>query len=208
MVVYCSVCGEELLRKEVTFSALGHTEGEWVVTKEAEVGVAGEETLYCTVCGEVIDTREIPAITAYFEVEEGTTTVIDKEHGIIYGLSADGINDLEDYVEYEGGVLEYEYLGEYFGIGTVVNFVVDGEVYESYTIVIFGDLCYDGVIDAYDYSVLSAIINGDIEVEEGSAIYLAADLNTDGAVDAYDLSVISAVVNGDSEITQTPELVF
>ena len=207
-VVYCTVCGEEVSRETTVVDALGHTEGEWEVTKEAEVGVAGEETLYCTVCGEVIDTREIPAILAYFVAEEGTTTVIDKEHGIIYGLSDEGLDDIEDYVEYEGGVVEYEYLGEYFGTGTVVNFVVDGEVYESYTVVIFGDLNGDGVVDSYDYSVLAAMVNGDIEAEEGTALYLAADLFVDGAVDAYDLSVISAYVNGDAEITQTPEIEF
>ncbi len=207
-VVYCTVCGEEVSRETTVVDALGHTEGEWVVTKEAEVGVAGEETLYCTVCGEVIDTKEIPAILAYFVAEEGTTTVIDKDHGIIYGLSDEGLDDLEDYVEYEGGVVEYEYLGEYFGTGTVVNFVVDGEVYESYTVVIFGDLNGDGVVDTYDYAVLSAIINGDIEVEDGSALYLAADIFVDTAVDSFDLSVISAYVNGDAEITQTPEIEF
>ena len=112
------------------------------------------------------------------------------------------------YIEYEGGVVEYEYLGEYFGTGTVVNFVVDGEVYESYTVVIFGDLNGDGVVDTYDYAVLSAIINGDIEVEDGSALYLAADIFVDTAVDSFDLSVISAYVNGDAEITQTPEIEF
>ena len=105
-------------------------------------------------------------------------------------------------------MVEYEYLGEYFGTGTVVNFVVDGEVYESYTVVIFGDLNGDGVVDSYDYSVLAAMVNGDIEAEEGTALYFAADLFVDGAVDAYDLSVISAYVNGDAEITQTPEIEF
>ncbi len=179
-----------------------------MVTKAAEVGVAGEETLSCTVCGEVIGTREIPAITAYFVTAEGTDTVIDKDHGIIYGLSDEGISDLEDYVEYAGGVVEYEETDQGFGTGTVVNFVVNGEVYESYTVIICGDLSGDGVVDSYDYAVLAAMINGDIEVEDGSALYLAADIYVDGVVDIYDLSVLAAYVNGDAEITQTPEFEF
>ena len=146
--------------------------------------------------------------TTKFEAADGSTTVVDKENGIIYGLSDEGLTDIEDYVVYEGGVVEYEYLGEYFGTGTVVNFVVDGEVYESYTVIIFGDLNGDGVVDSYDYSVLAAIVNGDIEAEEGSALYLAADLFVDGAVDAYDLSVISSYVNGDAEISQNPDIVL
>ncbi len=145
---------------------------------------------------------------ASFEANEQTDAVVDKEIGIIYGLSDEGLEDIEDYVVYEGGIVEYEYLDEYFGTGTVVNFVVDGEVYESYTVIIFGDLNGDSVIDAYDYAVLSAIANGDIEAEEGSALYLAADLFVDGAVDGYDLSVISSYVNGDTEISQTPDIVL
>ena len=198
-VVYCTVCGDEVSRETTVVDALGHTEGKWVVTKEAEVGVAGEETLYCAVCGDVIDTREIPAMRAYFKAAEGSNIVVDKERGIIYGLE-EFFYDLEDYVDYEGGEVEYEY----FGTGTVVNFIVDGEVYESYTVVIFGDLYGDGVVDLFDYSVLTAIINGDIEVEEGTPLYLAADVNADSVVDGYDLSVISAYINGDTVISQVP----
>ncbi len=150
--------------------------------------------------------NDIPV--AKFEAADGSTTVIDRENNIIYGLSDEGLEDIEDYVVYEGGVVEYEFLDEYFGTGTVVNFVVDGEVYESYTVVIFGDLNGDGVVDSYDYSVLAAMVNGDIEVEEGSALYFAADIFVDGAVDAYDLSVISSYVNGDTEISQTPDLIL
>lgn len=80
--------------------------------------------------------------------------------------------------------------------------MVNGEVYESYTIIIFGDLTGDGVIDIYDVSTLAAIVNGDIEVDDGSAISFASDVFADGACDIYDLSVISAVVNGDMTISQ------
>ncbi len=40
-----------------TIKATGHTEGEWVETKAAELGVEGEESLCCAYCGEVLDTR-------------------------------------------------------------------------------------------------------------------------------------------------------
>lgn len=43
-------CGEKC-------DVLAHDEGEWVTTKDAEIGVAGEEALKCTVCGHVLDTR-------------------------------------------------------------------------------------------------------------------------------------------------------
>ncbi len=143
----------------------------------------------------------------YFEANEETTAVVDKDNNIIYGLSDEGLTDIEAYINYGGGSVEYVESDNGFGTGTIVNFVVNGVTVESYTIIIFGDLSGDGVADAYDYSVLTAIINGDIE-EGGSAIYLAADLYTDGAVDVFDLAVISSYVNGNSEITQTPETIY
>ncbi len=195
----CSVCGDSYVADCV--DALGHTDGNWVETKEPGVGVVGEETLYCSVCGDVVCTKEIPAINAIFEAAEGTTTVIDKENGIIYGLE-ERIFDINGFVDYEGGTIECVETANGFGTGTVVNFIVNGEVYESYVIIIFGDLTGDGVIDIYDVSTLAAIVNGDIEVDDDSAMSFASDVFADGACDIYDLSVISAVVNGDMTISQ------
>ncbi|MBR3589336.1 MAG: hypothetical protein IKL16_07205 [Clostridia bacterium] len=183
-------------------SAKGHTEGEWKVTKEAGVGVAGEETLFCAVCDAVLDTKEIPAISAYFIAEEGTTTIIDDETGFIYGLEQ-GISDLEDFVEYEGGTVEYVKTAEGFGTGTVVNFIVNGEVLYTYTIVILGDITGDGVVDTFDSTKLAEVVNGDIELEDGSAEAFAADIeNNDEVADTYDLTTLYAVVNGDIELSQ------
>ena len=60
-VVYCSVCGEELSRTTVEVQALGHDYGDWVITKQPEVGAPGEQTKTCKRCGDVI-TEEIPAL--------------------------------------------------------------------------------------------------------------------------------------------------
>ncbi len=173
----------------------------------AAVGAATVQADINAALTDLVNAKNALEFSAYFDKAEGTDTIIDKDLGIIYGLSDEGITDVEDYVEYAGGVVEYEETEQGFGTGTVVNFVVGGEVYASYTVVIFGDLTGDGVVDSYDYAVLAAIINGDIEAEEGSALYLAADIYVDGVVDIYDLSVLSAYVNGDTEITQTPEIV-
>ena len=192
-------CGD-VVSEEIP--ATGHTDGEWVVTKEAGVGVAGEETLYCAVCGVAIDTKEIPAISAYFIEAEGSTTVIDEETGFIYGLE-EGIADLEGFVEYAGGTVEYVKTAEGFGTGTVVNFVVNGEVLYTYTIVILGDVTGDGVVDTFDSTKLAEVVNGDIELEKDSAEEFAADIeNNDKVADTYDLTTLYAVVNGDIELSQ------
>ena len=55
----CSRCGDSYVDTYV--DALGHQFGEWVVTKEAQVGVKGEEAHTCSLCGET-ETREIAAL--------------------------------------------------------------------------------------------------------------------------------------------------
>ncbi|MBQ4317089.1 MAG: discoidin domain-containing protein, partial [Clostridia bacterium] len=39
-----------------------HNDGEWIVVKDAKVGVDGSKELRCTDCGEVLDSETIPAI--------------------------------------------------------------------------------------------------------------------------------------------------
>lgn len=66
-IVYrCSRCNEE---KTEVISALGHDYGDWVVTKQPEVGVPGEQQKTCKRCGDVV-TEEIPALP---KPEEPTT---------------------------------------------------------------------------------------------------------------------------------------
>ncbi len=142
-------------------------------------------------------------IAAFFEEKEGTTTVIDKENGIIYGLE-EGVSDIENFVTYEGGEIEYEYTDNGFGTGAVVNFVVNGEVKETYVIVIFGDLTGDGVVDGFDYSVLAAMSNGDLEATDVQN--MAADLNGDTVADTFDLAYLGAVTIGEAQISQNSKI--
>ncbi|MBP3329989.1 MAG: dockerin type I repeat-containing protein [Clostridia bacterium] len=207
MVVYCSVCGEELSRESFVIEALGHTEGEAVEENrvEATYEQAGsyDSVVYCTVCGEELsrETIVIPQLQGYFKAAEGSTTVLDTELGYIYGLDI-GLADLEGYVEYSSSV-SYE-TPDGIGTGMTLTTFRGGEEWETYTIIIFGDLNGDGVIDIYDSSILAAIVNGDIEIEEGDPILFAADLNGDTAIDIYDLAFLNAVVNGEVEIEQVP----
>ena len=159
--------------------------------------------VYCSDCGEEVsrETVEVPVLTDYFGAAKNSSTVIDKERMYIYGLDI-GLNDIESYVEYSPNVTIE--ISDGIGTGSVVTTYLNGEEWENYIIIIFGDLNSDGVIDIYDSSVLAAIINGDMEVEEDSELFFAADLNNDTAVDIYDLAILNAVVNGEIEIEQVP----
>ncbi len=207
MVVYCSVCGEELSCESFEIEALGHEEAEPVEENRIEATFDSpgsyDSVVYCKVCGEELsrETVEISQLNGYFKATEGTTTVIDEELGYIYGLDI-GLSDLEGYVEYSENVTVE--ITDGVGTGSEVITYLNGEVWETYMIVIFGDLNGDGVLDIYDASILAAIVNGDMELEEGDVILFASDLNGDTAIDIYDLAILNAVVNGETEIAQTP----
>ena len=51
LVVYCTVCGDELYRTRVTTNAAGHQWGRWTVVREATETAEREERRSCTVCG-------------------------------------------------------------------------------------------------------------------------------------------------------------
>ncbi len=55
----CSVCGDSYIDNYT--DALGH-DGEWIVVKEAQVGIAGLKQLVCKVCEEVLDEEVIAAL--------------------------------------------------------------------------------------------------------------------------------------------------
>lgn len=202
---HCDKCGEVFVEQE-TVEALGHTPADAVEENriEATYEQSGsyDMVVYCSVCNEEIsrETFEIPQLEGYFKAAEGSATVIDEERGFIYGLDI-GIESLEGYVEFSESVTVE--LSDGVGTGSVVTVYRNGEVWKTYTIVIFGDLNTDGVVDIYDASVFAAIVNGDMEVEENSAEFFAADLNDDTAIDIYDLAIINSVVNGETEVSQT-----
>ena len=61
-VVYCTVCGEELSREEITVEATGHNWGEWTETKAPGCTEAGEEQRVCSNDPSHIETRPVEAL--------------------------------------------------------------------------------------------------------------------------------------------------
>lgn len=203
-VIYCIVCKKELSRVKETSDVLPHTPGEWKVILEPDVRVPGIKALCCAVCDtQMGPTEEIPGLEPYFRATG--STVIDEEKGIIYGIP-EYTEDLEGYVEYKGGIVEYIESENGFGTGTIVNYIVDGKVRDIYKVVIFGDLTGDAIINEDDIEIFEQYINFDIEFEEGSAYKYAADIFFhEGVADTYDLSRLYAVVNRDVNLRQDPE---
>ena len=207
VVVYCAICEDLVSRETISVPAIDHVAGQPVEENRTEAthteNGSYDEVVYCTVCNEELsrETFVIPMLDGYFREADGSTTVINRELGFIYGLDI-GLDDIEDYVDYSESVTVN--LTDGVGTGSVVTTYRGEEEWETFVIIIFGDLNGDGVVDIYDASILAAIVNGDMELEEGDPILFAADLNGDTAVDIYDLAILNAVVNGETEIGQAP----
>ena len=122
-----------------------------------------------------------------------TNTVIDVQTNSIYGLDA-GINSLDGYVTVsdEDCVLEYEPTQNGFGTGTLAMLTVNGEIVDSYTVVIFGDVNGDGWYNGEDAFLVNLIVKGMLDRDDvGEAIWTAADCNHDGVIDESDVDLLT-----------------
>lgn len=72
LVVYCTVCSEELYRTHVTTEAAGHKWGGWTLTREATVEAEGEESRVCSVCGKT-ENRAVSRLNPGSFVDPGTS---------------------------------------------------------------------------------------------------------------------------------------
>lgn len=119
----------------------------------------------------------IPNDDAEYWVNEGKTctTVIDRtgDNWYVYGLNVDMLldskwleNDIDTYIDVQGDgyyeITEYKVKEGSVGTGTVVNVYdnVTGELVETFTIIIYGDINGDGRVTKNDASLALAEADG------------------------------------------------
>lgn len=128
-----------------------------------------------------------------------SNAVVDKTKMFVYGFDTGMLSsaDIRKKVAASGaGSLKITQSEFGVGTGTKIGVVVDDEVVKTYSVVIFGDVNGDAVIDNIDagntLSVASLVSSFD-----DAAVIFAADINGDGVVDNIDsgklLSVASLV---------------
>ena len=80
---FCNACSKifsdetyetEVAGDQVLLPATGHTESDWIIDTEAQIGVAGRKHKECTVCGETLVMEDIPALEAPESSEQDTTS--------------------------------------------------------------------------------------------------------------------------------------
>lgn len=167
-----------------------------------------------------------PAYEVWFEKTEikqilpnadGSTDItVDRSQGITYlvGLNAENTSVAELKAELQNEdtqiiVRRGEAVltdSEAVGTGCVVQCVSAKDtsvVYESATVILYGDVNGDGAIDANDYRTMSTASLADASVIGGGVYSVAADLNGDGVVDFFDVSLLNLQLSGRCPIDQT-----
>ncbi len=155
----------------------GKKAGAVVITATTSDGIYKD---YCLV--------RVVGITGSYD----TSAVVDPEAGLIYGLDA-GLDSISDYIDLVDNTctLEYDTLTGEIGTGTITNVVRNGEIVDSYTVVIFGDVDGNGWYDANDAFLVNMITNGLVDESRLSeAMCKAADCNHDGLINELDFEML------------------
>ncbi len=130
--------------------------------------------------------------------------VIDKTNMVIYGfdIGMTSTAELKQKIIVTGaGTMKVNYTEFGLGTGSTIDVVVDGEVVKTYSVIIFGDVNGDALIDSNDSSTVQSVSTG-LTVFDGKTLVFASDLNNDGIIDSSDLGVVRSAANGVSVIDQ------
>lgn len=151
-------------------------------------------------------TMTVVGIAPDIEPVAGTDTVIDTQRNYIYGLEQ-GLPNLDAYIEPVGGAtLEViKSNGSSCGTGTLVH-VLSGEItVKTYTVIIFGDVNGDSIVDNNDVGTMVDYENFLVEWDPvvNAATLFAGNINGDANVDANDAGFLVDVENYLAYIDQT-----
>lgn len=187
--------GQGTLTKE-GFNFLGwSTDPDATEALESYEISATAEVLYA-VWGEIV--VEVVELVS----KEGSTTVIDRNNGYIYGidesLSKTGFTN--NYIAINGsGRVECLMSGNRVGTGTVVNFYNDttGELIESFIVIIFGDVDGNGIVNARDISAANAGLSEGFEEEYLKTALNVYILRKNDQFNAQDLAFLHEAFTGE-----------
>ena len=116
--------------------------------------------------------------------------VINNDSNIVSGLSCN-LNSVDNYLELADGNMSIVLSDSVVGTGTTISVTENGEVVDSYTAVIFGDIDGNGLYDADDAFIVNMINAGLISADSLSvAERTAADCNHDGKIDKTDFELL------------------
>ncbi|MGN0572018.1 MAG: Ig-like domain-containing protein [Candidatus Fimenecus sp.] len=152
--------------------------------------------------------------------EDGSTDItVDRSQGTTYlvGLNAENTsvaelkanlqNEDTQIIVRRGDTVLTD--SDAVGTGCVVQCVSVKDVaviYESATVILYGDVNGDGLIDETDYRTMSTASLVDSSAIGDGVYSVAADLNGDGVVDFFDVAMLNLHLSGTCTLDQTAQL--
>lgn len=124
------------------------------------------------------------------EFNLNTTVIHDSSKEYIYGLD-EGFADIASYVTVKDGTGTAELIQTANGNGTgsqLKIYTLKGELYKTFTIIIFGDVNGDCKADGMDAVIMGCMTNGMGEYD--NCVTFAADVDFDGSVSDTDIETV------------------
>ncbi len=201
-----NIAGKPVLPESTAaFKYIGWATAENVLYTD-ESAVSGDVTVYYA--GEFVKISPNADSTLKLDDTKNLVTGIDKNTAVSV-IKGQLENDLT-YIEikdYTGAELADEAL---VGSGSTITLKskYTGEIYETKTIIIFGDLDGDGDVDADDYNISRTVGVGDATEEYTvngifrEYFFIANDVTGDGYIDVLDTRLIALIKNDLATVTE------
>ncbi len=151
---------------------------------------------------DAVELLDFGEIKPEIEFNLSTTVIHEPKTGYIYGLD-EGYASISDYITVTEGTGTTEFVPTALGNGTgsVLNvYTLSGELYKTYTVIIFGDVNGDCIADGHDAVITDCIANNFGEYSD--CIKYAADVDFDGTVDQSDVQLIAGYAIGTDFVSQ------
>lgn len=155
-------------------------------------------------------------------VKDGASLIVDRETNTEYtymvGLDpkANTVAELESRLKNSGVQIVVTKDGKTLspsdrvGTGSVITCVSASDpsvVYEVATVILYGDVNGDGVVDGNDMSlVMNDAFFGSDSIERNSVYFIAADVAKDGVIDLFDYFYLDGIASGNREFDQSQTL--
>ena len=147
---------------------------------------------------ELMDVNSVKDSTNPMLITNDEKVVIDHYKNYVYGI--DDINNVESKFEVINGELEYaKNSSGTYSTGAKLNVLKDGQIYKTYTIICFGDITGDAVIDVIDAAFVPRLKKD----PNWTYDHFTADVNRNGVVDDDDRYLITQLTMKKATINQT-----
>lgn len=184
IALYASVYPEQTVDK--IFNSLREFSGP-AATSNPTVST---DTTYTYKMLDAVKFLDFGATKPEIEFNLNTTVIHDSSKEYIYGLD-EGFADIASYVTVKDGTGTAELVQTANGNGTgsqLKIYTLKGELYKTFTIIIFGDVNGDCKADGMDAVIMGCMTNGMGEYD--NCVTFAVDVDFDGSVSDTDIETV------------------